>query len=72
MEEEDLISRRAEVFESDNTPQLHELLLRTGLGWHPKPNWDVSLAFDVPLYQDYEGTQLGLDYRTFIAVGLRF
>ena len=49
-----------------------ELLLRTGLTWHPRPNWDISLDFDVPVYQDYVGTQLGLDYRTFLAIGIRF
>ena len=49
-----------------------ELLLRPGLAWHPKPNIDISLVVDVPLYQDVEGQQLGLDYRTFLALGIRF
>lgn len=49
-----------------------ELRLRSGLGWHPAPNIDITLAVDVPLYQDFNGTQLGLDYRTFLAVGIRF
>ena len=49
-----------------------ELRLRPGLSWHPRPNLDVSLAVDMPLYQDYDGQQLGLDYRTFLAIGIRF
>jgi hypothetical protein len=49
-----------------------ELLLRPGIGWHPAPNIDISIAVDIPVYQDYEGTQLGLDYRTFFAIGIRF
>jgi hypothetical protein len=49
-----------------------ELLLHLGLGWHPRPGIDVSLAADFPLNQTYEGEQLGLDYRTFLAVGVRF
>ena len=49
-----------------------ELLLRPGLTWHPKPNIDISLAVDVPLYQDFDGEQLGLDYRTFLGIGMRF
>ena len=49
-----------------------ELILRSGLTWHPAPRWDVTLALDVPLYQDFEGEQLALDYRTFFAVGIRF
>jgi hypothetical protein len=49
-----------------------ELLLNAGLGWHPAPNIDFSLAIDLPLYEDLEGTQLGLDYRTFLALGIRF
>ena len=49
-----------------------EWFLRSGLTWHPAPQWDVTLALDVPLHQDFGGQQLGLDYRTFFAVGLRF
>ena len=26
-----------------------ELRLRPGLGWHPKPNIDISLSVDIPL-----------------------
>ena len=49
-----------------------ELLLRSGLSWHPAPNVDISLALDLPLHQDFEGSQLGLDYRTSLAIGFRF
>jgi len=49
-----------------------QLMLRTGLSWHPRPDLDVSLAVDLPLEQDYNGEQLGLDYRSLLAVGLRF
>jgi hypothetical protein len=49
-----------------------ELLLRTGLGFHPTPAWDVSLSLDVPLRQDVRATQLTLDSRLKLAVGLRF
>jgi len=51
---------------------LQELRLRPGLSWHPRPSLDVSLSVDLPLYQDYDGRQLGLDYRTFLAIGIRF
>ncbi len=50
----------------------NELRLRPGLGWHPKPNIDIGLAIDIPLYQDFNGQQLGLDFRTFLAIGIRF
>ncbi len=49
-----------------------QLLVHAGLGWHPAPEIDVSLQVEVPVYEDYGGAQLGLDYRTFLAVGLRF
>ena len=49
-----------------------ELLLRPGLGWHPAPSIDVSVSVDVPLYQNYDGRQLGLDLRVFLAIGIRF
>ena len=49
-----------------------QLLLRPGLSWHPKPGIDISLTVEVPVYQHYEGVQLGLDYRTFLAFGIRF
>jgi len=49
-----------------------ELRLRSGLSWHPLPNIDISFSVEIPLYQDFNGEQLGLDYRTFTAIGIRF
>ena len=49
-----------------------ELLGRLGFGWHPVPQIDITFSIDVPLYQDLDGQQLGLDLRSFLAVGLRF
>ena len=49
-----------------------ELLGQVSLGWHPVPQVDISLSVDVPLYQDLNGEQLGLDLRTFLAIGSRF
>ena len=49
-----------------------QLLARAGLTWHPAPNMDIKLALQAPLRQDFEGTQLALDLRTFLAVGIRF
>lgn len=49
-----------------------ELRLRTGLGWHPTPAWDVTLSYEMPLRQDVHGTQLVVDHRASLAVGLRF
>lgn len=49
-----------------------ELRVRTGLTWHPAPEWDLSLSVEVPLHQDFVDQQLGLDYRTFLALGIRF
>jgi hypothetical protein len=49
-----------------------QLLLRTGLTWHPAPHLDLTISFDVPLHQDFEGQQLGLDHRAIVAFGFRF
>ncbi len=48
-----------------------QLLLRQGLGSHPVPAIDLSVSVDLPLYQHYDGQQLGLDVRTFIDYGYR-
>ena len=45
---------------------------RVAMAWHPQPQWDLSLALDVPLSETYDGTQLGLDYQVSLAVGIRF
>lgn len=49
-----------------------ELRLRPGLTWHPAPNMDITLAVEIPIYQDFNGDQLGTDYRTILAIGVRF
>ena len=38
-----------------------ELLLQVGVGYHPKPNLDISLGLDLPIYENYNGTQLARD-----------
>jgi len=48
------------------------LFLRPALGFHPIPAIDLSINVDVPLYQRFDGTQLGFDFRTFVAFGFRF
>ena len=50
----------------------HQLILRPGLGFHPIPAIDLSIRVDIPIYQHFEGEQLGLDYRTILAFGYRF
>lgn len=45
---------------------------RVALAWHPQPQWDLSLAVDVPISESYHGTQLALDYQVSLAVGIRF
>lgn len=45
---------------------------RAGLSYHPTPGSDLSLSLDVPMHQHLHGTQLGLDRRLVVAVGLRF
>lgn len=49
-----------------------ELLLTPGLSIHPVPRMDLNIGARIPLYQDYNGTQLGRDTEFFLAVGLRF
>ncbi|MCZ6796001.1 MAG: hypothetical protein O7J95_20525 [Planctomycetota bacterium] len=48
------------------------LMARFGLTVHPMPRMDLTVAVDVPLYQDLRGEQLGLGVRTFFALGIRF
>lgn len=50
-----------------------ELLVKFGLGYHPRPDIDMGVSLDLPLYEDLNGTeQLGLDSRVQFALGLRF
>ena len=49
-----------------------EISLIGAVGWHPVPAWDVSFKLEVPVYQDFNGTQLETDYRALFGIGLRF
>lgn len=49
-----------------------ELLVKFGLGYHPRPDIDMGLSLDLPLYEDLNGTQLGLDSRVQLSLGWRF
>lgn len=49
-----------------------QILLRPGLTFHPDPALDIVINVDVPVFQHYRGQQLGLDVRTFLALGIRF
>jgi hypothetical protein len=49
-----------------------ELRLKTGLGWHPRPGIDISLSYALPIHEDYDGQQLGLDHRVSLGIGVRF
>ena len=49
-----------------------ELLLTPGLSIHPVPRVDLNIGSRIPLYQDYNGVQLGRDIEWFLAVGFRF
>lgn len=51
---------------------LDALIARGTLGWHPIPRMDLSFSVDVPVHEDVNGQQLGLDVRTFLALGIRF
>jgi hypothetical protein len=48
------------------------LFLSPALGFHPVPAIDISFKVDIPLYQHYDGLQLGYDFRAFLAFGYRF
>ena len=49
-----------------------ELLLKTALGYHPRPDIDLSLSVDSPLDDDRNGTQLSFDQRVQLSFGWRF
>ena len=40
--------------------------------FHPRPQWDMVLGVDVPIYGDYNGVQLDDEIRIGLSVGLRF
>ena len=49
-----------------------ELLFKFAMGWHPRPDLDVGFSLDLPLYEDFNGSQLGLDNRLQLSLGWRF
>ena len=49
-----------------------EWLLKAGVGWHPRPDIDMSLSIDTPLHEHVGGQQLGLDSRVQLSFGWRF
>lgn len=49
-----------------------EIVLRTGLTFHPIPSMDLTLSVDVPVYSDFNGEQLEFELRSFLAFGFRF
>ncbi len=49
-----------------------ELLLLPGLVIHPIPRLDVSIGVRIPIYQHYEGEQLGRDVEFVLTFGSRF
>jgi hypothetical protein len=48
------------------------LVGRVALTSHPTPGTDLNLSCDLPLYQTYRGTQLGLKLSVALGFGLRF
>ncbi len=48
------------------------LFVTPALGFHPDPAIDITVKVDIPIYQHYEGQQLGYDFRAFLAFGYRF
>lgn len=49
-----------------------EIVVRTGLTWHPVPRLDITSSVDLPLYQNFNGEQLARDIRVFLGFGVRF
>ena len=49
-----------------------ELALQAGITYHPSPEWDVVATFELPVYEDVNGSQLGVDYRLLLGIGCRF
>jgi hypothetical protein len=49
-----------------------EIVVRTGLTWHPVPRLDITSSVDLPLYQNLKGEQLARDIRVFFGFGVRF
>ncbi len=49
-----------------------DLLLKLAMGWHPRPDLDLGISVDLPLHEDFNGQQLGLDNRLQVSLGWRF
>jgi hypothetical protein len=49
-----------------------ELIFSPALSIHPIPRMDMVLGVRVPIYQHYQGTQIGRDVGLIVAIGLRF
>ena len=48
------------------------VLLHLGLSVHPVPSVDLGVSVDVPVYDHYNGTQLGRELFVSVAFGYRF
>ncbi|MEE2887743.1 MAG: hypothetical protein VX951_09975 [Planctomycetota bacterium] len=49
-----------------------ELLFTPALSIHPIPRMDLVLGASIPVYQHYQGSQLGRDVGLIFALGMRF
>ena len=49
-----------------------ELWLQFGIGAHPRPDLDLSLSVDLPVYEYYNGQQLARDLQVSLKFGIRF
>jgi hypothetical protein len=49
-----------------------ELLVKFAMGWHPRPDLDLGFSVDLPIHEDLNGQQLGLDNRLQLSLGWRF
>ena len=49
-----------------------QVLLNPGLSIHPIPRMDLNIFTRIPVYQDYNGTQLSWDPQLVLAFGFRF
>lgn len=49
-----------------------QVLLNPGLSIHPVPRMDLNIFTRIPVYQDYNGTQLAWDPEIVLAFGFRF
>ena len=57
---------------ADEDSGADELLFTPALSIHPIPRMDVVLGVQIPIYQHYQGAQLGRDVGLVFALGVRF